>query len=359
MYSLYIHIPFCQQKCFYCDFVSLPGCKSLIPSYLEALFRDMEKYRGESLSTIFIGGGTPSLLSCEQINRLFLEIRNIFSCKYLSEVTFEANPESLSNEKIRTLKICGVNRISIGVQSFIEYELRFLGRIHKVVDFNRAYVNARKTGFSNINVDLIYGLINQNLANWKHNLEQVISYEPEHISIYPLTIEPGTFFNQKKMYVDEEKQAEMYHLALDFLESNGYQHYEISNWAKPGFRCRHNMNYWQNKEYIGVGASASSYLNGARVKNCCNVEQYIKLIDKNKDPVEERDYIDSAKMLAEELILKLRCRTGVNLREDINIKYGSKIDRLIEDDLLEKEGERIRLTKRGLLLANQVMKEFV
>ncbi|MCB4792463.1 MAG: radical SAM family heme chaperone HemW [Elusimicrobia bacterium] len=359
MYSLYIHIPFCRKKCNYCDFVSFHGQEETIPVYLESVEKEMKKYSTNHIFTIFIGGGTPTLLSCANFETLFKSIRTNFNCHRLSEVTVEANPESLTLDKLKTLKTIGVNRLSIGVQSFMDEELFYLGRVHSFQDFLNAYDLARRVDFANINIDLIYGMPNQTLLHWQRTLQTAVSLAPEHISIYPLTIEPGTPFASSNIAVDEDEQAGMYECSMDYLASKGYRQYEISNWSKEGFKCRHNLTYWHNYEYIGIGVSAASYIKGFRKKNTSNLEEYIRLIEVGASPIQEYENIDYNKKLSEEIILNLRCTSGFFLHKHIEQKYRNVIEVLIKKGLLQKDNQNIKLTRQGLLMANQVMKEFV
>ncbi len=358
MYGLYLHIPFCKKKCKYCDFISVPYKKELADAYTSALIGEMKRYEGISLATLYVGGGTPSVLSIENLTDIFKNVYDRFDCK-LSEITVEANPESLNEDKLLALRSLGVNRLSIGVQSFCTEELDFLGRVHSSKDFWNCLDNARRLGFDNINIDLIYGLPKQSLEEWQNNLKSALCARSEHVSIYPLTIEPNTEFHRICVTTEEESQADMYDWSLDFLESAGYEHYEISNWALPGRRSSHNMIYWQNGEYIGVGAAAASHLNGKRWKNMAGIENYISKIGSGENPADEIDVIDSDKKLSEEIILKLRCMPGICLTKEVTDKYGSAIERLVSNELLEICGKNLRLTRRGYLLANVVMKEFV
>ncbi|MFH1369292.1 MAG: radical SAM family heme chaperone HemW [Elusimicrobiota bacterium] len=359
MIGLYIHIPFCKKKCRYCDFVSFPGKHDLIPAYLEALYTELKRYSGQSLVSIYAGGGTPTLLSPGQVRELFGAIRNSFNCIHLSEITFEANPESLSEEKLGALKVEGVNRLSIGAQSFCERNLSYLGRIHTEDAVKKAVAAARKHHFSNIGLDLIYGVPGQTLPEWQADLKKAVSLKPEHISAYPLTIEPDTPLHSEGTEVDEDFQAELYEWTMDYLFSEGYQHYEISNWSLPGFKCRHNMIYWDNQEYMGVGAAAASYFKGVRRKNCGTIEEYISRAAAGKDISEESETIDPVTKISEEIILKLRCAGGVEVSEYIASRYGETINKFLEQKLLERRDKSVRLTKRGFILANQVMREFV
>ena len=358
MYGLYIHVPFCRKKCNYCDFVSIPYNKELADGYTGALISEMKRYEGISLSTVYIGGGTPSVLSVENVTDIFENIRDRFDCR-LSEVTLEGNPESLTEEKLNAFRSLGVNRLSIGVQSFSAKELELLGRVHSAQDFWNCLETARGLAFDNVNIDLIYGLPGQTLFEWQNNLKSALCSMCEHVSIYPLTVEPGTKFHSKQVKTDDNDQADMYDWSIDILESAGYDHYEISNWAHPGRRSSHNTIYWQNGEYIGIGAAAASHLNGVRWKNMPGIESYIQKISSGQNPAEEIEVIDPSKKLSEEIILKLRCMTGMCITPELSEKYGQTIDRLIDKELLEKCGKNIRLTRRGYMLANIVMKEFV
>jgi oxygen-independent coproporphyrinogen III oxidase len=359
MVGLYIHIPFCKSKCGYCDFVSLDKRNELIPAYLEALSREMKHYAGANLGTIYIGGGTPSVLSEEQFKSLFEEIRRAFNSRKISEVTMEANPESVTDEKLRALKSIGVNRLSFGAQSLFDDDLILLGRVHTSEDLIRAFDSARRIGFANLNLDLIYGIPQQTLPRWKQNLSRAVALQPEHISLYPLTIEEGTRFYKEGISADTDLQADMYEYSMDFLEKCGYVQYEISNWSLPGFKCRHNLIYWQNQEYIGLGAAAASYLKSERFKNSEDVEEYIKALLAGRKAVAEQEYIDKAKKLSEEIILNMRLINGLEMTPAIKKNYSSKINGLISQELIKKSGNNICLSKKGLLLANQVFREFV
>lgn len=358
MFGLYVHIPFCRRKCRYCDFVS-QASREPAGRYLDALRTHMRRYSGTGLSTVFVGGGTPTVLGADDLGELLRDIRKTFDCRALTEITVEANPESLTDEVCGSLVRNGANRLSIGCQSFSDAELESLGRVHTVSDFSRAYSAARRSGMRNINIDLMYGLPSQSLEDWKVNLDRALSCGSEHLSLYPLTVEPGTPFFEQGVRVSEDLQAEMYEYSMDALESAGYGHYEISNWAKPGFEARHNLTYWQNREYIGIGAAAASYYGGVRSKNIENIEGYIAAVNSGKDTACESERIDDAKRLSEEMILKLRCRAGIERAGAVNDAYGKTIDDLVGRRLLEQSGRTVRLTRKGLLLANQVMKEFV
>jgi len=359
MNGLYVHIPFCRAKCHYCDFASFADCEGRIDDYLYALRIEMQKYAGVRVETVFIGGGTPSLLSPQQLRALFIDLRENFNCSGVVEFSIEANPESLTDEKMRVMRSYGVNRLSIGLQSMSGLNLKFLGRIHTIEDSQNAVSCARRMGFSNINVDLIYGLPGQTILEWQLELKEALRHQPEHLSIYPLTVEEGTVLSRANVNVDNDQQAELYEWSLDFLAAHGYEQYEISNWARVGCRCRHNMVYWNNKEYIGIGAGAASYMDGVRRKNIGSVDGYICAITSGNDVSVESEVIGESTHAAEEMILKLRTVEGIKLRHDIKRRYGAAIKSLSDRKLLNCDGSVIRLTRQGKLLANQVMLEFV
>jgi oxygen-independent coproporphyrinogen-3 oxidase len=359
LYGLYIHVPFCRQKCHYCDFVSQPAPPETIVAYLKAVAAEMQSYRGLPVDTVYIGGGTPSLLSPAQVKDLFTVIYHTVDCSRLSEVTMEVNPESVDEEKLRAFLAAGGNRISFGAQSFSDSRLAALGRIHSAAVFENAFHTARQVNLKNCNIDLMYGLVGQDTEEWKQTLARAVVFHPEHLSLYPLTIEPGTVFAQRGMRVSEDMQADMYEWSLAYLEAQGYEHYEISNWALPGFSSKHNLIYWQNKEYLGLGAAAASYVERKRWKNCSNIEEYIRRVSDNGTSIAEEENIDEDRWLAEEMIMKLRCAAGVVLTPLLQQRYGDTIERLIGTNLLERKGQNICLTTRGLLLANQALREFV
>ena len=359
MLGLYVHIPFCRKKCNYCDFVSSPANGELIKRYIEALCLEIKRYEHAKISTIYVGGGTPSVLSKENMAALFNGIYKNLDCSEIREISVEGNPESLEFEKLVILKSLGVNRLSIGVQSFDDKELVRLGRVHSAGDFVNCYGNARILGFKNMGLDLIYGISGQSFGQWKKNLIRAVSFESEHISLYPLTVEEGTPFHSEGVITDEDAQARFYEWSMDFLNKKGYEHYEISNWSKQGFRSVHNLNYWHNGEYIGIGVSAASYFGSKRYKNSSDVTNYIEKAFSNGELCEESEPIDYDKKLSEEIILNLRCAQGVKWSEEKHTKYGSVVTDLMRQALLEIEGPNIRLTRKGKLLANQVMMRFV
>ncbi|OGS17938.1 MAG: hypothetical protein A2219_02005 [Elusimicrobia bacterium RIFOXYA2_FULL_50_26] len=357
--GLYIHIPFCRRKCGYCDFYSTDFNPRHAASLINAVINEMSFHGGARAGTVYLGGGTPSILPARLLNKLFAAMRSSFDISESAEVTAEANPESLTAAACKSFAENGVNRLSIGVQSFNDSELAMLGRIHTSRDAVAAFLRARKAGFKNVSIDLIYGLPGQSERAWLENLKRAMALGPDHLSIYPLTIEHDTPLSRAGTVVSQDSQAALYEIAMDYLQSCGFEQYELSNWAKPGYACRHNLVYWNNESYIGLGPAAASYLNGRRFKNIDSVSGYISAIKSGKNAVSETDEISTRVKLAEEMILKLRLNGGVALRTGITDIYGDSIKKLTSSRLIETAGSHIRLTRKGKLLANQVFMEFV
>lgn len=371
--GLYIHIPFCQSKCHYCDFSSVADAQHLIEPYLEAVKREMLLYKPHIsvIDTVYIGGGTPSILSTNNITSLFDSMRRNFYIKNKAEITMEVNPATINMEKLRILKINGVNRLSIGLQSFDNESLQKLGRIHTVEDFMKTYSSARQAGFENINVDLIFGYPWQTREEWKLSLREVVKLQSEHISLYNLTIEPYTKFGRdmqanlfKKM--PEELEAELYEEAIYFLKSSGFEHYEISNFAKPGRRCQHNQLYWRNEEYLGLGAGATSFLGRIRFSNVKEIPLYIEKLRQNQYATFEKENLSQEKRVGETIMLNLRLLDGFSkldlekrFKLSIDAMYGPTIKVLASKGLLKEDEHNVRLTGNGLLVANQVFEHFV
>ncbi|MFA5780484.1 MAG: radical SAM family heme chaperone HemW [Elusimicrobiota bacterium] len=362
--AFYIHIPFCKKKCNYCDFVSMPiradKGTNYADRYLKVLVKEFSLYSllaiRHSPLTIYIGGGTPSVLSEKQIeflfNRLFSYLPKLKNNEL--EFSFEVNPESITGQKLKTLKDYGVNRLSIGIQSFDDKILKFLGRVHTVKDFLRCYESARKIGFENINIDLIFGIPGQTTENWSSTLKSVVHLNPEHISIYSLTIEKGTRFFETGLQKDDDTDADMYEFAIEYLKKNGYHHYEISNFSKPGFECEHNINYWKNGEYIGFGLGAVSYIKGKRIKNTENLTDYLN--GKFRSEFEE---LDCERKMSEDLMLGLRLTGGVEMSGSIKEKFSAKISNLKNGGLLKEQDNFLKLTDKGIMFANCVFREFL
>ncbi|MEK7354373.1 MAG: radical SAM family heme chaperone HemW [Chloroflexota bacterium] len=370
--ALYLHIPFCRRKCNYCSFVSYECRQADIAVYLKALKAELAQCAdGESVSSIYFGGGTPSLLTAEQVGDLLTTIRSLFAVDKAPEITIEANPGTVDKAYLTAIRRLGVNRLSLGVQSLNDRELSLLGRIHSASEARQAVQYARSAGFDNLNLDLIYGLPKQSLSGWRQTLEEAIALKPEHFSLYGLTLEEGTPLwrtieeNVEEnilQAIDPDLSAEQYELAEDLLAASGYRHYEISNWAKPGYHCRHNLAYWQNRAYLGVGVAAHSCLNGHRLANTGDINKYMMTLAENLPFLPEMDEEIGAELeLAETVILGLRLDEGVRVT-DIKDRYGidvlsyyhKQIEEMAEAGLLESSQGCLQLTRRGRLLSNEV-----
>ncbi len=371
--GLYIHMPFCKAKCYYCDFISYANKEKLIKEYVEALIKEMKhinlsKY---SIQTVYIGGGTPSLIDSESISKIMDNVRPFVADN--AEITIEINPGTANKEKLKKYKEIGINRLSIGLQSANNELLSEIGRIHKYEDFLNVYNEARNIGFRNINVDLMLGLPNQDLKKLEESVKEVITLSPEHISIYSLILEENTklydmVMNEELKLPDEAIERKMYWNVKKMLENEGYIHYEISNFAKEGYKSRHNSDCWEQKEYIGIGVSSHSYLNNKRYLNSESVEEYIKNInnndfDKNITIHEEQTKEDKQK---EYMILGLRKINGVNITKFKNkfgenpiFLYRQELNKLVQEELIEIYDNNIKLTDKGLDLANVVWEEFI
>lgn len=395
--SVYVHIPFCIKKCGYCDFLSYPlgGLSEQYPScqtaggegvpdiYFRRLLGEIQeessRYAERVVSSIFIGGGTPSLLSGRQIIALMDILHKSFKIDPDAEITIEANPGTLEKEKITNYRNAGINRMSLGLQSSYDSELQCLGRIHKYEDFLRSFDLAKEGGFQNINVDLMSGLPGQTLDHWEQTLRKVSELEPEHVSAYGLIIEEGTPFYEKygtesaagtAALPSEEEERDMYHMTSTVLSEYGYQQYEISNYARKGYACRHNIGYWIRENYVGFGLGASSMVDNVRWKNTSVMKEYIEgtATDNNlsgQDVKREITVLSIQEQMEEYMFLGLRMNRGVSEEEffdsfgkPMKKIYGSWIDKMVNEKLLSRSG-RICLTKKGRDLANYVMAGFL
>jgi oxygen-independent coproporphyrinogen-3 oxidase len=383
--GLYIHIPFCTAKCGYCDFNSYAGHEHLVPSYSDALITEATVWAkavaSRLISTIFFGGGTPSLTPLGDLTRILGVVRETLTVASDAEISLEANPGSLSVRYLQGLRDIGVNRLSIGVQSFDDRELRALDRIHTGDDARSAFAAARKAGFDNVNLDLIYGLPEQPLGAWQRTLEEAIALAPEHFSLYALTVEEGTPLARdvargRVSAPDPDVQADQYEWAGARMNSAGYDHYEISNWARPGRSCRHNLIYWRNGEYLGIGAGAHSHLNGVRFSTVLAPNRYIELVAESAKVgadgattmrhLAAGEQISPETAMADTLILGLRLNEGVDLREFAALHgrsaeeiYGPIIDEFLGYEILERSDDRLRLTTRGRLLCNELFQRLL
>ena len=389
--SIYLHVPFCKHRCAYCDFNTYAHQEDLIPAYVDALIHEIEfvgrvAQRIETtIQTIFFGGGTPSLLSPLQFDSVLNTLRGAFTLTPNAEVSIEANPGTVSLEYLTALRKTGINRISFGAQSSNTEELRMLERIHDFLEVIDAVKFARKAGFDNINLDLIYGLPNQKLETWQTTVKRILDLHPEHISAYALTIEHGTPFGKWASkgllsMPDPDLAAEMYEWTMDYLESNGYIQYEISNWAKANseFMCRHNLQYWRGLPYLGFGAGAHGYANGYRYSNALRIKTYIERLAHPQLPIANYPITPASVShhkqtprddMGEYMMTGLRLtREGVSADEfekrfgqSLRDAFGKEIDELIGLGLLEwlEDMKIVRLTRRGRLLGNQVFMRFV
>ncbi len=370
--SLYIHIPFCKAKCAYCDFNSYAGLEHLYDDYVGALVEEMAIVGGRLSPlrgrTIYLGGGTPTVLGLPQLKRIWDGCLQAFVIDEGAEVTCEANPGTVDLRYLESLRNLGVGRLSLGVQSLHEDELQLLGRVHTSAQAREAYEMARQAGF-NINLDLIYAFPGHTLKRWRSTLERAMALEPEHLSLYSLSLEEGTplWGRVRRGEVrapDDDLAAEMYLLAEGLLED--YRHYEISNWAKPGYESRHNLTYWRNEEYLGFGAGAHSYYRGRRSWNVAWPEEYIRRLKAGQSATEGGEVIETPLEMAETLFMGLRLSEGVEFDRfkqrfgrDLSSLYGPQLRELAAWGLLEVNGRGIRLTPRGRLLGNEVFEKFL
>ena len=379
--GIYIHIPFCAKKCYYCDFVSYPNMKEKQKEYVEALKKEIKSYdlQNYNITTIYIGGGTPSYIESKYIVDVLEYIKsklNANETKFENmEITIEVNPGTVTKEKLLDYKKVGINRLSIGLQSTNDRLLKQIGRIHKYQDFLQTYNLARNVGFTNINIDLMLGLPNQSIKDLKESIEKVISLQPEHISIYSLIVEEGTkLYKQietgELQLPDEELERKMYWYTKSKLELAGYKHYEISNYAKPKRESKHNSNCWEQKQYIGIGASAHSYLDNIRYCNVSNLKEYISNMENVEADFEEKYIVNERQNLEDRknefMLLGLRKIDGVSIAmfkekyvENPIFRYRDSLEKLVNEGLVLIDGDMIKLTNKGLDLANIVWEEFI
>ena len=402
--GLYIHIPYCKHKCYYCDFVSYANKKKFFKKYVECVKKEIGKYARENrimsehglepkyvIKTIYIGGGTPSLINEEYIEDILKSIRENFEItsnleenyeaqdeeikNYNSQIetTIEVNPGTVTREKLQKYLECGINRLSIGLQAVQDNLLKEIGRIHTFEDFQNVYKWAREVGFENINVDLMIGLPNQTLDDVKESTKKVMALKPEHISVYSLILEENTKLEDmvikgKMELPDDEIERKMYWYVKKALEKHKYIHYEISNFARPGFESKHNSDCWNQNEYIGIGAAASSFMNNARYENTSDLEEYISNIENDKPSknIQLQELLDDESKIDEYMMLSLRKISGVNISEfkrkfnqNPIIRYNKILEKLIKEELIEIDGNNIRLSSKGIDLANLVWEEFI
>ena len=377
--GIYIHIPFCKQKCYYCDFVSYSNKCSEVKEYIESLKNEIEEFdfSNYKVTSIYIGGGTPSYIDSIYIVEILSELKEKLKCNLIEfkdiEITIEVNPGTVDTKKLNDYKKLGINRLSIGLQSTKNDILKKIGRIHTYQEFLEIYKLARETGFKNINIDLMIGIPGQKIGDLKNTLQDIIKLEPEHISVYSLIIEENTpiekmLENGEIKLPDEDLERNMYWYVKNTLELNGYNHYEISNFAKLGKESRHNLNCWNQEEYIGFGVAAHSYLNDIRFSNTINVEEYIQHIENNRK--EENIQIEESQSLEDKknefMMLGFRKIQGVDIArfkekfiDNPIFLYREKLNKLVEEGLIEVDLNHIKLTNKGIDLANLVFEEFV
>lgn len=369
--SLYIHIPFCVRKCLYCDFPSFSGMESIFDDYVRMLCREIDEtysdYRGMEVKSIFIGGGTPSVLPPALLGRISDKIFSRFDVDSKAEITIETNPGTLDAKKLVEMKSMYFNRLSMGLQAWQDRLLKKLGRIHTADEFETNFLQARDAGFKNINVDLMFALPAQSLDDWQETLEKVMKLRPEHISAYSLIIEEGTpFFDMfdrgELKETDEETDRKMYYLAKEMLSDKGYKQYEISNFAKEGFECYHNKVYWRTEEYQGFGLGAHSYSDGVRFHNTYDMKEYLRGEGLRLD----KEFLSLQEKQEEFMFMGLRMNEGVSeaefmrrFGESMDSVYGDEIKELISEELLVKKDGRLSLTDRGVDISNSVFEKFI
>ena len=374
--GLYIHIPFCREKCLYCDFYSTRYSENLADSYISVILKELQGL-SQDFSSIYIGGGTPSILSLDLSDRLLSGLKKFI--KPGIEFTIEANPESVDSEKLKLFLDKGVNRVSIGVQSFDDKKLNSLGRIHDTKEAMDAIELSKKSGFKNISIDMIFGMAGEDLKAWQAELEKSTGFAIEHISCYSLSYEKDTplFSMREKKDVtplDDETMAEMYRYTMSYLPAKGFNHYEVSNFAKPGFECAHNLNYWNNNPYIGLGPSAVSYIDGTRSENVRDAKEYVDRYEKGVSIIAYKEKLLELRMAKETAGVKIRVKQGIDYGwfknktgfDFENIMEKGTIDELFKDDLLgckidkaTRERTGIMLTEKGFLFSDTVSSAFL
>ena len=368
--SAYVHIPFCTQICYYCDFSKVFIKNQPVDSYLEHLIEEYDSYDIKKLRTLYIGGGTPTALSAHQLAFLLEKLTDKLDLSCLEELTIEANPGDLDQEKIAVLKDSPVNRVSLGVQTFNDLMLRQIGRSHLEKDIFENIANLKKAGFDNISIDLIYALPKQTMEDVKTNVAKAIALDIPHMSLYSLILENHTVFMNRMQrgklpLPKEDLEAEMFDYIIAELEKAGFEHYEISNFSKPGFESRHNLMYWDNAEYYGIGAGASGYVDGVRYKNHGPIRHYLQAVEAGNARVQE-EVLTLKEKMEEEMFLGLRKKSGVSKKrfeEKFGIsfegQYGAVVSDLTEQGLLVPDRDIVRMTKQGLFLGDTVAEKFI
>ncbi|WP_209454459.1 radical SAM family heme chaperone HemW [Thermoanaerobacterium butyriciformans] len=371
--GIYIHIPFCKRKCYYCDFNSYANMEDSFKPFKKAVIKEIRNRKDELkdiFTSIYIGGGTPNVLPPFYIENILDEIYKYYDISNDAEISIELNPGLIDDEKLKTYKRIGINRISIGLQAWQDRLLKKIGRIHTIHDFIENYNMATKY-FDNINIDIMYALPDQTFDDFKETLSNVVSLKPTHVSCYGLILEEGTVFyklykENKFMLIDDEFEMMMYHYSIEFLQKNGYKHYEISNYAIPGYECRHNTLYWKDLQYVGFGPGAYSFVDNRRCGNAKNIKNYIEMVNHTGYAIEDIDVLDEKDKMSEYMFLGLRMMDGVYDR-DFKTRFGKSmfsifknaIDKNIELNLLTREGDNIKLTQKGIDVSNNVFEDFL
>lgn len=370
--ELYVHIPFCVRKCEYCDFLSFSSEEALRKDYTDALCREIravDGLDGYQVSSVFFGGGTPSLMPPEEIMRIMDEIKNRISFSEDAETSLEANPGTVTAETLAGYRKAGFNRISFGCQSMSDAELKRLGRIHTVEEFRTGYRQAREAGFLNINVDLMSALPGQTYVDWERNLRMTAELEPEHISAYSLILEEGTPFYEKQDILelpDEDTERIMYENTHEILKEYGYEQYEISNYAKKGYECRHNIGYWERIPYLGLGLGAASLMEERRFSNTVDLKEYLQNSQKPRIIRKNMQKLSAEDVMEEFMILGLRMCRGVseedfqkNFGKEMADVYGKVIEKYIKMEFLQKKDRYVSLTRKGISVSNVIMADFL
>lgn len=371
--GIYIHIPFCARKCNYCDFLSAPETRETKERYLSLLDREMQLYKeivsAREADTLFIGGGTPSFLETDLTDKLLCSVKKWIPSENLKEFTFECNPNSVTEEKLNLYKEAGVTRISLGMQSACDEELKKLGRLHSVKEFEKTYELVRKHGFERVNIDVMAAIPGQTIESYKHTLEYVVGLSPEHISSYSLIIEEGTPFYEKYREnppVDEDTDRQMYDLTKEILGRHGYHRYEISNYAKEGQECIHNLKYWQGGDYLGLGLGAASCMEHERWSNARGLTDYEDRICRGQKPVEQTEELGEEEQKAEFMFLGLRCMEGVSaerfekkFHQSVEERYGKVLHKYENMGLMRLVNGNWQLTEQGIDVSNHIFADFL
>lgn len=368
--SAYVHIPFCTQICYYCDFSKVFIKNQPVDAYLEALIKEFESYQISSLKTLYIGGGTPTAITAKQLDYLLSHLQQHLQLDQLEEFTIEANPGGLTEDKIAVLRQSAVNRISLGVQTFNDKQLKQIGRSHTEAQIYATIASLKEAGFQNMSIDLIYALPGQTIQQVKENVAKALALDIPHLSLYSLILEHHTVFMNKmrrgKLQLPtEDLEAEMFEYIISEMEASGFEHYEISNFTKPGFESRHNLMYWNNDEYFGCGAGASGYLDGIRYRNRVPIQHYLKAVADGNARLSE-EVLTKEEMMEEELFLGLRKKSGVSVSRfqekfglSFESRYGPVVRELQAQGLLVKDKDFVRMTKKGLFLGDSVAEKFI